>query len=161
MADVEPLRPITLEAADGERWAFRPQTDMTPIESALIAQLFVRMVMTVWKGPVDWRSYAREHRLERHFLTVKPLPIKAPGDILKVSLRDGETIRDLKRVEYIAERDTSIPHDQEIQGANGWRKGYRLVLLEGMPVPEGFVPATPENVARILGTGMLQNDSTQ
>lgn len=159
---VEPLRPLTLEDEHKAKYAFRPQSDITPMEAVLISQLFVRMVMTVWSGPVDWPTYVTEQKLDRHFVRVTfpvppnpyaetrdvkvPPPLEVPRDALSVTAHGRgilETIENdqadvPKRVTYVASRD--IP--SAAPGASPlWLKGERLTLLEGMPVPDGFVPA--------------------
>ena len=120
-----PLTPITLEDERRQRYAFRPQSDMTPIESALCAQLFVKMVMSAWHGPVDWRSYVEEHRLARHFagplnLSEKTMPTASQGDA-------GDE-PPIKLIDVVATRDLE----------SGIPKGYRIKILEGMPIPDGY-----------------------
>lgn len=156
--DLQPLRPLTLEAQDGSKHAFRPQADMTPLESALISQLFIRMVMSVWNGPVDWPTYVEEHKLDRHF-TLIDLNVGALEDPEEStqSIKDGaEQLRKLygsnratepRLVRYAAAADIAHP----AAGSRGWKKGDVLTLLEGMPVPDGFVPVIEE-----LGKGEVR-----
>lgn len=70
-ADLIPITPITLETQDRRKWAFRPQSDMTALESALLAQLFAQMIMTVWHGSKNWPAYVSEHKLDRHFVELR------------------------------------------------------------------------------------------
>lgn len=152
--DLQPLRPLTLEAQDGSKHAFRPQADMTPLESVLISQLFIRMVMSVWNGPVDWPTYVEEHKLERHFTLVETPLMAVPyrevytGTSKVVVEPEPEMIRTEsggiisfdapppRLVRYAAAADIANP----AAGSRGWKKGDVLTLLEGMPVPDGFVP---------------------
>lgn len=139
----KPITPIVLETQTGERWAFQPQSDITPLESVLISQLFNKMVLTYWHGPADWPAYVRDHKLERHFTQVGLTIVKQDNDpaIARWPAGGAESV---KTVVYVSERKIYDP-----RGLLAWPAGRRLLLTEGMPVPEGFVLATPENVARI------------
>lgn len=164
MSDLQPLRPLTLEVQDGSKHVFRPQADMTPLESALIGQLFIRMVMSVWNGPVDWPTYVEKHKLERHFtLVATPLmalaersstrpahPVLIDTFMSETRSADAETLLDTmapRLVRYAAVADIADP----AAGSRGWKKGDVLTLLEGMPVPDGFVPVIEE-----LGKGEVR-----
>lgn len=129
MSDLETVRPITLEDAQLNKYAFLPQDNITPLESVLIAQLFTRLVMTAWKGgPLDWQSYILENKLDRHFMRV---------DRVGATMDTSEPAP-ARMIAYIAKRD-----DGDI------KKGATISLIEGMPVLEPWVEATPENVVRI------------
>lgn len=47
---------------------FIPQRDVTAIEAVLLAQMFARMAIDVYRGgPMDFRSYINHNMLDRHF----------------------------------------------------------------------------------------------
>lgn len=69
------VTPVTLEAADGSKWAFCPQSDISTLESTLITQLFIKLVMTVWvRKALDWETYLAVYNLKRHFVLAEPAP---------------------------------------------------------------------------------------
>lgn len=111
--------------------------------------------MSVWNGPVDWPTYVEEHKLERHF-TIIATPLMAvpyrevyTGTSKVVAEPEPEMTRAAapRLVRYAAAADIAHP----AAGSRGWKKGDMLTLLEGMPVPDGFVPVIEE-----LGKGEVR-----
>lgn len=174
MSDVQPLTPITLEDQRGTKYAFCPQSDISPLESVLIAQLFTKMLLTARTGAVDWPTYVAEHRLIRHFAIVgtmtdiwraalehKILSPEAEEKVHKLlgtarevytgprtTVEEAKALTDVepRRVRYVATHDIGGSADMNVDEPPTWIKGAVLTLLEGMPVPEGFVPAPDEDM---------------
>ena len=66
------IGPVVLEANDGTKAQFMPQSDITPLETALLLQMFIRMVTPTPLGsPIkDWPAFIAAHGLERHFVAI-------------------------------------------------------------------------------------------
>lgn len=119
----DPITPITLENAEGRKAAFMPQSDMTALESALLTQLFVKMIVNGPGPHLDWEGYVRQYGLERHFAREQPLVETLPsGDLLTKII--------------IAERD--LP---------GVTKGTKLQVLTDMPILDGWAELKGEEAA--------------
>lgn len=106
----EPISPITLEDSELQKYAFRPQSDMTGLEAALLAQLFIKMLLNRSGTLPDWMTYVSEHALERHFVFVGP-----PSDNVVDVQVHGKLTR-------------TLTNDA----------GDVLVLTEDMPIPDGW-----------------------
>lgn len=116
----DPITPISLENAEGRKAAFMPQSDMTALESALLTQLFVKMILNRSGQPLDWEGYVAGHKLGRHFALTGP----AATDAYNWKAEAG----DPRTKTIVAERDML-----------GVTKGTKLQVLADMPVLDGWV----------------------
>lgn len=114
----DPITPITLENAEGRKAAFMPQSDMTALESAMLLQLFVKMILNRSGQMLDWEGYVRQYGLERHFNWGEEV-------IASALLAQVASAEETKII--IAERDIGSV-----------KKGTKLQVLADMPVLDGW-----------------------
>lgn len=116
MTDLAPVMSIELVDPQGNLVVFDPQPDVSPFESVLLSQLFIKLVLNRTGALPDWPAYVSRHGLWRHFT--------APE--LNAATLDAQTPKPI-----VVERRTDDA-------------SHRMTILEGMPIPEGYTVIVPE-----------------
>jgi hypothetical protein len=133
-----PVTPITLEDASKNRYAFRPQSDMTALEAALICQLFTKMTLNRSGDALDWPAYVQDHRLWRHF--TPPLgEMKIPED----AIAPGAYVE--------VPSDAPLPKMITIQ--NIGQPELSCTVTDDMPIPDGWRVVPTEKLIEEAGAG--------
>lgn len=111
MTDLAPVMSIELVDPQGNLVVFDPQPDVSPFESVLLSQLFIKLVLNRTGALPDWPAYVARHQLGRHFTPTVETPPK------------------------------TIVVERALEGVDA---AHRMIILEGMPIPEGYTVIVPE-----------------
>lgn len=110
---MELIAPVTLEDAEQRKYVFRPAPDITALESVLLSQLFIKLLLNRSGTLPNWMAYVEECGLWRHFiapmLAAETLEAQTPKRVTIVA-DDGRLLEILEGMP-IPEGYTLLPKD--------------------------------------------------